>query len=189
MTARIRRRGFTLLEMMLVIAVIVMVSAIVYPSLKSSYGYYKLHGGIDSVRAAWAMARAHAIEEGRPYRFSVEPNGSHFRVAPDQADYWSGSPPADDKQGKGYVLEQALPGGVRFTINGEPTANTPDDKSPGKEEKTNYSSIDWKTAVVFQSDGTAKEDVHILFQVRGATPTKVHLRGLTATVSVEPVTK
>ena len=108
MTTRSRRRGFTLLEVLLTAAIIVMLGAITYPSLQSSYGYYKLHGGIDSVRAAWAMARAHAIEEGRPYRFSVEPNGSHFRVAPDGQDYWSGSAPSDDPRGKGYVLEQPL---------------------------------------------------------------------------------
>ena len=190
MTARTRRRGFTLLEVLLVLAVIVMLGAICYPSLKSSYGYYKLNGGIDSVRAAWAMARSHATKENRPYRFSVEPNGSHFRVAPDRDDYWSGSAPSDDPQGQGYILEQSLPGGVRFSVNGEASGETPEDKSPpGKEEKVNYSGIQWSTTVVFLPDGTAKEDVHILFQVQGTRPAKVHLRGLTGTVSVQPVTK
>ena len=190
MTARSRRRGFTLLEVMLASAVLLMLAAISYPSLKSSYGHFKLTGGIDSVRAAWATARARAVEEGRPYRFSVEPNGSHFRVAPDRADYWSGSPPEDDSHGKGSVLEQALPGGVRFSVNGEPTANLPEDKSaPGSEDKARRTGIEWSTAVVFLPDGTAKDDVTILFQVQGATPTRVHLRGLTATVTVRPVTK
>ena len=190
MTTRSRRPGFTLLEVLLASAVILMIAAITVPSLKSSYGYYKLEGGIDSVRAGWAMARAHAIEEGRPYRFSVEPNGSHFRVAPDREDYWSGSPPSDDSQGKGYVLEQALPGGVRFTVDGQPGEEPPEDNTPpGKEDNTASSKIEWNTAVVFLPDGTAKEDVHILFQVRGTRPMMVHLRGLTGTVSVQPVTK
>ena len=191
MTARSRRPGFTLLEVVITSAILVMLAAITYPSLKSSYGYYKLHGGIDSVRAAWAMARARAIEEGRPYRFSIEANGSHFRVAPDRSDYWGGSVPTDDRQGKGLVLEEALPGGVQFAVNGQPSGDIPEDKSPpGKEDdKSKYAGIDWSTAVVFLPDGTAKEDVHILFQVRGARPTTVHLRGLTGTVSVQPVDK
>src|SRR5215218_707219 len=106
-----RRPGFSLLEVIVVMAILLMISAACYPTLKSSYGYFKLNGGIDSVRAAWAQARAHAIEQGRPYRFSVEPNGTHFRVAPDRPDYWGGSAPSDDPDGKGMVLEQALPGG------------------------------------------------------------------------------
>ena len=190
MTARSRRRGFTLLEVLLATAVLLMLTAICYPSLRSSYGYYKLTGGIDSVRAAWAMARARAVEEGRPYRFSVEPNGSRFRVAPDQSSYWSGSAPSDDKQGKGLILEQALPGGVRFSVNGQPTKDIPEDKSPpGSEAKAKFSGVEWSTAVVFLPDGTAKDDLDILFQVQGARATRVRLRGLTASVTVQPVDK
>jgi prepilin-type N-terminal cleavage/methylation domain-containing protein len=190
MTARSTRRGFTLLEVLLAIAVLVILTAICYPSLRSSYGYYKLNGGIDSVRAAWAMARARSVEEGRPYRFSIEPNGSRFRVAPDKSDYWSGSTPPDDKQGKGMILEQALPGGVRFSVGGQPTGDVPEDKSPpGSEAKAKFSGVDWSKAVVFLPDGTAKDDVEILFQVKGARATRLRLRGLTASVTVQPVDK
>ena len=188
MTARTRRRGFTLLEVLLATAVLLMLAAVCYPSLKSSYGYYKLTGGIDSVRAGWAMARARAVEEGRPYRFSVEPNGSRFRVAPDRSDYWSGSIPDNDSQGKGMVLEKALPGGVVFSINGKPKGNLPEDKSPpGSEEKAKFSGVEWTTAVVFLPDGTAKDDLDILFEVEGTRATRVRLRGLTAAVTVQPV--
>lgn len=190
MTARKRRRGFTLLEVLLATAVLLMLTAVCYPSLRSSYGYYKLTGGIDSVRAAWAMARARAVEEGRPYRFSVEPNGSRFRVAPDRSDYWSGSTPDDDTQGKGLVLEQALPGGVLFSVNGQPSAKLPEDKSaPGSEDKATFSGVEWSTAVVFLPDGTAKDDLDILFEVRGTRAARVRLRGLTAAVTVQPVDK
>jgi hypothetical protein len=47
------------------------------------------------------------------------------------------------------------------------------------------SSDAWATTVVFLPDGTAREDVKITFQVRGARPTALHLRGLTGNVSVQ----
>ena len=89
------RRGYTLLELVLVLAVVVMVSAIAYPSLKGMYGHYKMTGAVDSVRAAWAQARAHAIEEGRPYRFAVVPDtGEHDDDGDDDQDFEQREGPA-----------------------------------------------------------------------------------------------
>jgi len=187
MTTPSRRKGYTLLEVLLVAAVMVVFAALAVPSLKSMHGSYKMTGSVDAVRSAWAQARARAIEEGRPYRFAVEQDGSYYRVAPDRPDYWSGSGPGEDPQGKGFVLEQSLPGGVRFNVNGDlASAAPPDDPSP-KDEKPAPSADSYTVAAVFLPDGTAREDVKILFQVRGATPTMVHLRGLTGSVSVTPM--
>src|SRR5262245_32030612 len=98
MTARKRRSGYTLFEVVLVCAVMLIGTSLFVPSLRSMHGSYKLNGAVDTMRTAFAQARARAIEDSRPYRVSIEPDGSHYRVAPDQADYWSGSPPADDPQ-------------------------------------------------------------------------------------------
>src|SRR5206468_2391955 len=105
---RSHRTGFTLFEMVIVLALMVILAGIFYPSLKGMFGYFKLHGGVDSVRAAWAHARGRAIEEARPYRFAIEPGGAHYRVAPDDPKYWPG-----DGGEPGVVLEKALPAGVR----------------------------------------------------------------------------
>jgi prepilin-type N-terminal cleavage/methylation domain-containing protein len=183
MTRRSRRPGLTLFEVLLVMAVLVMVSALMYPSLKSMFGFYKLQGAVDVVRSAWAHARSRAILDGRPYRFSIEPDGSHFRIAPDQSDYWSGgSGPSEDSHGKALVFEQALPAGVRFTLNGQPSSSPTDVTSSGDEKKP--SSGQWSTGTVFLPDGTAKDDVRIVFQIRGARTTAIQLRGLTGTVTV-----
>lgn len=178
------RRGYTLLETALVGAVILILATLSYPALKSSYGYYKLQGAIDSVRAAWAQARSRAIEEGRPYRFALEEGGTHFRVAPDNQDYWSGSVPSDDPEGVGLVLEQAVPAGVGFTVNGD--ASTPAPELPEKEEVPPPSG-QWSITAVFLPDGTAKQNVRILFQHKGVTPKALQLRGLTGTVTVQSV--
>jgi type II secretory pathway pseudopilin PulG len=180
-----RRSATSLLEVMVVMVIIVIVSAISIPSIQGMYGSYKLNGGVDAVRSAWADARTRAINENRPYRFAVEPNGSSYRVAPDQPEYWDGSnSPADDPNGAGMVLEKSLPAGVRFSINGEASANVPDEPtSDSLAEKPVAQGTSWSPAVTFLPDGTAREDVKVVFTVRGCTPTTLQLRGLTGNVS------
>jgi len=182
-----RRRGTTLLEVVLVVAIIVIISGVGVVSLGSMYAPYKLNGAIDSVRSAWADARARAIEEGRPYRFAVEPSGSSFRVAPDQPEYWEGNDgPSDDPSGKGLILEQSLPSGVRFTVNGDGSAPSGDEPAPDVVTEKPVTNTNWETTIIFLPDGTAREDVRVTFHVRGARTTSIQLRGLTGNVSVHP---
>ena len=93
MTHATSRSGFTLLEVILVMTIIVMISAAVYPSFDSIIAYARENGAADSIKGAWAQARAKSIEDGVPYRFAVIPNTTRYRVAPDKPEYWSGTPP------------------------------------------------------------------------------------------------
>jgi hypothetical protein len=43
----------------------------------------------------------------------------------------------------------------------------------------------WNTTVVFLPDGTARDNVKIVFQIRGCRPITLRLRGLTGDVSTE----
>jgi type II secretory pathway pseudopilin PulG len=182
-----RRSGTSLIEVVLVLAIVVVVAALAVPSIRGMYGSYKLNGAVDSVRSAWADARARAIEEGRPYRFAIEPEGSAFRVAPDHPDYWDGTNnvPQDDPNGAGLVLEKSLPGGVRFTVNGEGAMTEADDASNDSFEEKTVTTSNWSPAVIFLPDGTAREDVKVEFRVRGCKPASLQLRGLTGNVSAQ----
>jgi prepilin-type N-terminal cleavage/methylation domain-containing protein len=198
MTAR-TRRGYTLMELILVLGVIALLAGILVPSLKGMYGYYKLQAAVDTVRSAWAEARARAIAESRPYRFAVVADANAFRVAPDQSDYWGGGQgPGNDPHGKGLVLEETLPRGVHFAIGeagGSPGANR---AAPGGSDDIDVAADlnrkqtgappapdAYTTAAVFLPDGTARDDVKIIFQVKGARPTAIHLRAMTGFVSVK----
>src|SRR4051794_15075176 len=112
------RHGFTLLEVLLVVAVIVILGAMAYPSIEAMYGDVRLSAAADQVRARWADARTKAIEDGRPYRFATQPDGQ-FRIAPDAPEFWSGGggTPADasDADTPPLVLEDSLPKGVSFS--------------------------------------------------------------------------
>ena len=82
MTVRSPRAGYTLVEMVLVLAIIVLLAAITYPSLNGMYADLKVQAAADEVRAQCVTARTQAVNEGRPYAFAVMPGGDRSRVAP-----------------------------------------------------------------------------------------------------------
>jgi prepilin-type N-terminal cleavage/methylation domain-containing protein len=169
------RRGFTLLEVLLVLAVIVMLGAMAWPSIEAMYGDVRLSAAADQIRARWADARTQAIEEGQPYRFAIQ-TGGRYRIAPDTTDKWGGSnatgtaTAADANSDTPSIdVEESLPKGVNFAegIAGE----------PGDGE--------WQTVVRFLPDGSASKDVEIVFETAGSRPLRLRLRGLTGSVSVQ----
>jgi prepilin-type N-terminal cleavage/methylation domain-containing protein len=185
------RHAFTLFELVLVMALLVILAAIVYPSFDSMVSSYRVQAASDMVRAAWASARARAMDEGRAYRFSIIPGQGNYRVAPDSSTYWggSGSGAADSSESPDDVLvmEEALPKGVRFTTtdsaqNGQVDPNGDSSQAPDGVNPSQYT-----TAAVFLPDGTAQDDVEIIFQAKGTQPLMLRLRGFTGVVSAGPL--
>jgi prepilin-type N-terminal cleavage/methylation domain-containing protein len=166
------RSAFTLLEVSLVAVLILMLAMIAYPSIESIYGGVRLTAAADLIRARWADARAHAVDEVKPYRFAIVPDSGRFRVAPDTTDFWDrgGLPPDDfDDADTRLVIEDELPKGVKFSENsGSDTGET---------------SGEWTVLVRFRPDGTADKDVEITFNSSGAAPLILKLRGLTGAVT------
>ncbi len=181
------RRGYTLLEMILVLAIVVILLSVAYPSLTAMQRSYRLEGAADAAKGGMASARAQAIEEGRPYRFAIVPGKGNFRVAPDSAAYWSGGqPPPPQGTAPPLVLEGHLEGawfGEAGQYNeGDATALEPGEVGPDQ----------WKTVAVFLPDGTARApdgtddslpEVVIPVATEGTRPLVVVLRLLTGTVS------
>ncbi|HEY1381191.1 MAG TPA: GspH/FimT family pseudopilin [Gemmataceae bacterium] len=170
------RRGFTLLEVLLVVAVIVILAAMAYPSIEAMYGDVRLSAAADQVRARWADARTKAIEEGRPYRFATQPDGQ-FRIAPDAADFWSGgggsgASESNDADTPPLVVEESLPKGIGFS---DETNNSGDNSDGGP----------WTTVLKFLPDGTASADKTITLQAEGYRSVQLRVRALTGAVTVE----
>src|SRR5437764_12475102 len=125
------RRAFTLLEVALVLAVILVLAAIAVPSLESMYGDVKLTAATDMIRARCADARARAIEEGRAYRFAIMPGQGNFRVAPDTADYWSGgSGGGTGDTTQALVIEEELDEGITFADSATTGSTTGTNSAP-----------------------------------------------------------
>lgn len=166
------RPAFTLLEVSLVAALIVLLAMMAYPSIEAIYGDVRLTAAADQIQARWADARTHAIENGRPYRFSVIPTTGKFRVAPDAEEFWSGGEPGGDEDADSppLVLEESLPSGVKFA-----DAQASDSGGDGSGE--------WNTLVRFDPDGTANKDVEISFTTTGVRTLVLKLKGLTGSVT------
>ena len=169
-----RRRGYTLIEIVLVLALVVVAASLALPYLNPMLDQGKVTAARDMVRARWAEMRAHAIGDSRPYRFAVTENTGRFRVAPDDHLYWSGEG-APDGEDKPLIIEGQLPEGVVFSTSDAAFADESALPSPGPE---------WGLVVaIYQSDGTAWDDAEIWFGKAGARPLGLHLRGLTGAVS------
>lgn len=178
MVARRFRAGFTLLELLLVFAIIVLVGAMLAPSFSHMGNYQKMTACLDGVRSACMMARSQSIEDSQPYRFSV--SGGHYRVAPDSDEYFSGAVPSPDPNHPVTVYEGSLPEGVTFNAAGEAPFTVPQNSTGNDSTPTN-----WKTLSVFLPDGTATQDIDITFSIGGARPRHFHLRSLTGTIAVK----
>ena len=158
MTRRTRRPGLTLIEVLLVMALLIALGAVAYPTLSAMYGDVRVKAAADEVRAAWTEARARAIEDGRAYR-----------VAPDAGEFWDGSGgPADENAAPPYIQEDDLPDRIVF----EPQGDLPSDGA-------------WTTVVVFNPDGSCQSDTEIaLKEDDDSTVVVVRVRAMTGAISV-----
>jgi prepilin-type N-terminal cleavage/methylation domain-containing protein len=181
-----RRAAYTLLELMLVLAIIVVMAAIAYPSATAMYGHLRLSQAADTVREAWAQARSHAIDEGRPYRFAIIPNEGNYRVAPDSPEFWGSSAqeqPSADAVNPPYILSETLPKGLRFSAPEAPSGSQAQGESSIPKES--ISPDMWSSRTVFLPDGTARQDVEIVFGASGTMGIVMKLRALTGAVTVK----
>ncbi len=86
-----RRRAFTLLEVLAVVAIIVLVSAIGVPVIQTMLVDARVSASGDMVRGRLADTRAKALDEGRSWRLGFLPNTGVFQLAPDDAPDWDGA--------------------------------------------------------------------------------------------------
>lgn len=80
--ALVRRGGFTLFEILLVLVVLVTVLSLTWPVLDKIHSQYRLRQGGQLVQVRLAAARVQAINSGLVYQFRYEPGGQRFVVLP-----------------------------------------------------------------------------------------------------------
>lgn len=163
-----RRVGFSLLEIMVVLAVFVMMASLSVPLLLRSFTGQSLRTGADIVRASFGEARVKAIDSGDVYAFFYLPGGSDFFIAPMVLGFRSqltGQPIA--------VKQSQLPDNIVFAA-GETVW---DARSLQESENATFDMSSMRP-VLFYPDGTS-QDATIVLQNKTGAIIQVNLRGLT----------
>jgi prepilin-type N-terminal cleavage/methylation domain-containing protein len=179
-TPRAPRHGFTLFELLVVMALLILLAAIILPSVGAFRGDTRQRAGADVIRTELATARARAKEEGRPYRVALSQDRTRIRRAPDTIDFAQtqaseisgGSATAVD-----YPFEHVTAERV-FENNASTSASGSDAAEP----------IDgWVTVATILPDGTCKEDtVLVVIKENEESPVYLRVRGLTCNARIVP---
>ena len=167
------RPGFTLLELTLVMAMLLILGAFVVPTLSGLKGNADQRGAADAVRSRIADARGLAMEHGVPYRLALSSDGARLRVAPDGAEFASGA--GGEASAAAKVIE------TKF-----------DPKATAAVEDADGAAADggWVTVGTFQPDGTCREDnVTVVVREDKFPDMRVQLRGVTGSSRLMPADK
>ena len=169
-----RRSAFSMLELMLVLAIVVVVAALAVPAVQGTISNQAITSGADRIRVAMGQARVQAIRTGTVCAFFYQRNGQWFDVAA-LADH--GRLTSQQRGGRPLTIEDRdvsdnwLPRQVRF-VGGETQL---DSRSESTKESTGVAAID---AVLFYPDGTS-QDAKLYVQDERGRLMAVELRGLT----------
>ncbi|MFM7059256.1 MAG: Tfp pilus assembly protein FimT/FimU [Planctomycetota bacterium] len=182
--------GFSLLELLLVIGVLVAVSSMAVPPLMDRIRAGRVQDAAESVRDVLGNARRYAIDAGVDYHFRYEING-HFFVAipaepnPILANSYSGS-----EEDTRVVVEageidetifiRPLSGDTSGGESLEPDAFTDLPNAGELASKT------WSAPILFRFDGTS-EDKRFRVIDEDQNAAEVSIRGLTGAVRVSQV--
>lgn len=80
--ARTARAGLTLVELVLVISLLVIATALTAPAMHNAFASVRLQRAGDQVLAAWARARAEAIETGAVWQCRFRPETNVLCIEP-----------------------------------------------------------------------------------------------------------
>jgi len=188
------RHALTLMEMMLVLAVLVGVAAMVWPALQGPLDDQRLLKSADLIRAQWTKARVKAMKDGRLYVFryvlasdeyGVEPWGGEVdavEASLGAATESSAAPPmtTEEKPRPLGIAGRRLPDGIQF-FSGETQADARS-AEVAVDESAASSSAGGPPPIVFYPDGSTSDASVLLTNERCFV--QVALRGLTGMVRV-----
>ena len=188
------RCGVTLLELILVLAIMVAITAMAWPALDRPFSNQRLRKAADRIRTEWTRARVHAMTEGVTYVFrytlyedaySIETEGDADFVPQDGTSPYGGiSMSAGETTGQsGKYAEHKLPDKIVFS-GGETTSDTRSSMISSSGEWGASAESGLSDPILFFPDGTTSTARLSLKNTEFDYQIELTLRGLIGAVSV-----
>jgi type II secretion system protein H len=181
-----RRRAFTLLEMLLVLAILVVAAAAVAPSLNGVMRNNTLKSAADKVRTEWTRAHVKAMKTGRVQVFRYEEGGAKIKSEAwlSGDDTLESSPQASGAMQTSVpdTKETNLPEGIKF-FGGDLVSDSRGQALETELEAAGQSEAKWSRPILFFPDGSSS-DAYIVVGNDRQAGIRVDLRGLTSVVKI-----
>lgn len=178
---RTRVSGFTLIEVLLALAIIMTLAAVSWTPLLNSWSEHRLKAAAEDVRSVLAGTRIHSLEGDAIWQFRYEPGGDHFVRIP----YRQSS--EDSESSTDGRMSLVLPEGITFSEASRLTTTARESLTPqdldGLPNSGELNGVSWSAPILFYPDGSATE---VSFQVidEAAGERTIRVRDLTGGVSI-----
>lgn len=180
---RTPRRALTLLEVILVLALLVVLASVVWPELEPVLASLQLRKSAERVRVEWERARVEALSTGRTILFRYMPNSNRYCVQRlPEPEFVPGSSGSTSQQDADTQREDVLPERISF-VRSDISDNSSAEPA-GDLQATAQG--EWSDPVMFYPDGTTSDATFVLTNERGQN-IELSLRGLTGVVTVGSV--
>lgn len=169
-----RPGGFTLVELLLVLALVGLLAALAAPSLSGTLARVRLDAAASQVRTAWADARLEAMRTGKSVAFQCRLGTSQYLLSPlaNATEALAGSTESADQTEIANDDYEDL-GAVTFTqlTRGDPAVDPTIDPALA-------------ACLVFRPDG-ATDDAIAIVRAAGGGERRILLRGLTGAARID----
>jgi prepilin-type N-terminal cleavage/methylation domain-containing protein len=184
------RRGMTLSEMLVVLGIMVVFTALAQPALRGALGDSRLRSAAKLVRVELAKTRLKAIQSGVAQRFRYQAGKNRFEISPalrdDSQDPVANHGDRDRRRApatrrEDRAAESARPGDETLQQNLPEGIHFDDDASASAADRVG-DEAGWSEPIVFHPNGRT-EDAHIRLKGDRNAVVEVSLRGLTGVVT------
>jgi prepilin-type N-terminal cleavage/methylation domain-containing protein len=186
-------RGFTLFELLIVLAILTTIVALSWPALEQFYTDYRVRQGGHLVQARMAGARVHAIDTGVDYQFRFEPGGQRFLILPNDTQALLSPTGATQTGGATRRIPKIagrLPSPKAHfdpaSTGGSTGQQVPSDWLSGIKDAGDLNSVNWSAPILFHADGSAT-NAQVMIADNKSRFVTVTIRALTGGVSVSNI--